>query len=98
MRLIAFSIDSRRRKQKAARMRLLKQLELAFRRSTIHPRAGRDIALERTAREILSALGATRLPDSVRVQWNPRLQTFAGHPHFSEKMISLNRLLCQLGG
>ena len=34
-------------------MRLLKQLEFAFERSTIHPRAGRDVALETAARDIL---------------------------------------------
>src|SRR5207237_9434432 len=91
------SSDSRRRKQKAMRMRLLKQLEFAFQRSTIHPRAGRDVALETTAREILSAFGATRLADSVRVEWNPRLQTCAGRAHFSEKLISLNPRLCEHG-
>src|SRR5258708_30250639 len=79
-------------------MRLLKQLEFAFERSTIHPRAGRDVALETTAREILSALGATRLADSVWVEWNPRLQTFPGRAHFCEKLISSNPRLCLLGG
>ena len=78
-------------------MRLLKQLEFAFQRSTIHPRAGRDVALETTVREILSALGATRLADSVRVEWNPRLQTCAGRAQFSEKLISLNPRLCEHG-
>jgi len=78
-------------------MRLLKQLEFAFQRSSIPPRAGRDVALETTAREILSALGATRLADSVRVEWNPRLQTCAGRAHFSEKLISLNPRLCEHG-
>ena len=78
-------------------MRLLKQLEFAFERSTIHPRAGRDVALETTARDILSALGATRLADSVRVEWNPRLQTCAGRAHFREKLISLNPRLCEHG-
>src|SRR5207237_9000858 len=97
IRLIALSIDSRRRKQKAVRMRLLKQLEFAFQRSTIHPRAGRDVALETTAREILSAFGATRLADSVRVEWNTRLQTCAGRAHFSEKLISLYSRLCEYG-
>ena len=78
-------------------MRLLKQLEFAFERSTIHPPAGRDVALETTARDILSALGATRLSDSVRVEWNPRLQTCAGHAHFRKKLISLNPRLCEHG-
>jgi len=71
-------------------MRLLKQLEFAFERSTIHPRVGRDVALETTTRKIFSALGATRLADSVRVEWNPQLQTCAGRAHFREKLISLN--------
>jgi len=78
-------------------MRLLKQLEFAFERSTIHPLARRDVALETTARDILSGLGATRLADSVRVEWNPRLQTCAGRAHFREKLISLNPRLCQHG-
>jgi SprT protein len=78
-------------------MRLLKQIEFAFERSTIHPRAGRDVALETTARDILSALGATRLADSVRVEWNPRLQTCAGRARFSKKLISLNPRLCEHG-
>src|SRR5438105_15037110 len=49
----------------------------------IHLR-GRDHALESRARELLRALGASKLTREVRVEWNPRLKTCAGRADHRE--------------
>src|SRR2546422_636406 len=78
---------------KAGSMRCFKQLELAFQRSTIHLRAGRDVDLEFKSRELLRSLGVPKLAGEIRVEWNPRLKTCAGRADYREKLISLNPLL-----
>jgi predicted SprT family Zn-dependent metalloprotease len=74
-----------------------KQLEFAFQRSTIHLCTGRDVDLERQARELLRGLGADKLAREIRVEWNPRLKTCAGRADYREKLISLNPLLQKHG-
>ncbi|HVI83217.1 MAG TPA: SprT-like domain-containing protein [Chthoniobacterales bacterium] len=49
--------------------------------------------LQQQARELLRSLGADKLAREVRVEWNPRLKTAAGHTDYREKLISLNPLL-----
>src|SRR5213594_2667035 len=93
----AFLSDSPKLRKKIARMPLRKQLEFVFERWVLHQRAGRDVDLELRAREILSAVGARRLADLVRVEWNPRLLTAAGRADFRQKLISLNPRLCDYG-
>jgi predicted SprT family Zn-dependent metalloprotease len=56
-------------------------------------RLGRDLSLERQARELLRELGAGKLAREVRVEWNPRMKSAAGRADFREKLISLNPLL-----
>jgi SprT protein len=51
---------------------------------------GRDVRLEANAKEILRALGATKLAGEVRVEWNSRLKTAAGRADYRQKLISLN--------
>ena len=53
-------------------------------------RAGRDVDLELTARELLRSIGAHKLARKLRVEWNPRMRTAAGHANYREKLISLN--------
>jgi SprT protein len=78
-------------------MLLVKQLEFAFERSTIHQCPGRDFELEAKARGILRGIGAARLAGLVRVEWNPRLKTAAGRADSREKLISLNPRLSDYG-
>ena len=51
---------------------------------------GRDRRLEAEARALLNSIGVPRLVPCVRVEWNPRLRSAAGHAHFQEKLVSLN--------
>lgn len=69
-------------------MLLLEQLQLHFERSRAI--SGRDVDLELKARELLRALGALRIADDVRVEWNSRLKTCAGRANYRTKVISLN--------
>jgi SprT protein len=56
--------------------------------------AERKLNLEETARELLGSLGAARIANDLRVEWNSRLKTAAGRADYREKLISLNpRLL-----
>jgi predicted SprT family Zn-dependent metalloprotease len=54
--------------------------------------------LQRIARELLSAVGASRIASEVRVEWNPRLRSCAGRADFREKLVSLNPRLSEYGG
>jgi SprT protein len=56
---------------------------------------GRDVRLEANAKEILRALGATKLAGEVRVEWNSRLKTAAGRADYRQKLISLNPRLSE---
>jgi predicted SprT family Zn-dependent metalloprotease len=58
---------------------------------------GRDSALETTAREILSALGADELAREVHVEWNARLFSAAGRADSRRNLISLNPRLREHG-
>jgi predicted SprT family Zn-dependent metalloprotease len=51
---------------------------------------GRDVDLELKARELLCALGASRIAPDVQVEWNSRLKTCAGRANYRTKVISLN--------
>ena len=46
--------------------------------------------LLQTARELLRAHGADRIARELRVEWNSRLKTAAGHADYRQKLISLN--------
>ena len=55
--------------------------------------SGRDHALEEKSRTLLRQLGAAKLARDVRVEWNPRMKSAAGHADYRERLISLNPLL-----
>ena len=50
----------------------------------------RDVDLETTAGELLRSLGAARIANELRVEWNTRLKTSAGRADYRHKLISLN--------
>ena len=53
-----------------------------------------NLNLEETARQLLCSLGAARIANDLRVEWNSRLKTAAGRADYRQKLISLNpRLL-----
>src|SRR5256885_6443163 len=55
---------------------------------------GCDAELEKIARDLLRAHGATRIARELRIEWNSRLKTAAGRADYRQKLISLNpRLL-----
>ena len=82
-------------------MPLLRQLEFAFRSVAASlrdasPFAHRSshIKLETHARDLLRSLGAARIANELRVEWNSRFKTAAGRADYRQKLISLNpRLL-----
>ena len=49
-----------------------------------------ETAVLQNARELLRSLGAARIANELRVEWNSRLKTAAGRADFREKLISLN--------
>jgi SprT protein len=51
---------------------------------------GRAAELEQTARELVRSLGAARIANELRVEWNSRLKTAAGLAAYRQKLISLN--------
>src|SRR5882757_4275548 len=56
---------------------------------------GCDAELEKIARDLLRAHGATRIARELRVEWNSRLKTAAGRADYRQKLISLNPLLLE---
>ena len=56
---------------------------------------GRAVDLETKARELLCSLGAKRIATELRVEWNSRLKTAAGHADYCQKLISLNPRLSE---
>jgi SprT protein len=92
-------------------MPLLRQLEFAFQtvvgRALRLPNPGmatgavalqfrnRDVSLETKARELLRSLGAARIANELRVEWNSRLKTAAGRADYRQKLISLNPRLSE---
>ena len=56
-----------------------------------------DVDLAKRARELLVAAGASRITSEVRVEWNARLKTCAGHADYRGKLISLNPRLREHG-
>jgi predicted SprT family Zn-dependent metalloprotease len=71
-------------------MQSSKQLDLIFPASGSLVVLGRDSELERKARDMLQALGASELASSVHVEWNARLLSAAGRADFRRKLVSLN--------
>ena len=67
-----------------------KQLDLIFPAGPTLVVLGRDFGLETKARELLAALNAGELAESVRVEWNARLFSAAGRADSRRKLISLN--------
>jgi SprT protein len=71
-------------------------LSLRERRTTKSPGEGhlvgssQDVDLESKAREILHELGASRLANGIRVEWNSGLKTAAGRADYRQKLILLN--------
>ena len=47
-------------------------------------------ALLQNARELLRAVGATRIASEIGIEWNSRLKTTAGRADYRQKLISLN--------
>jgi len=84
-------------------MPLLRQLEFVFQTvaaslwdaSRFAQRNGyRNLDLQIKVREWSRALGAARIANGLRVEWNSRLKTTAGRADYRRKLISLNpRLL-----
>jgi SprT protein len=54
-----------------------------------------NVDLEETARELLGSLGAARIANDLRVEWNSRLKTAAGRADYREKLITLNPRLSE---
>ena len=54
-----------------------------------------NVDLEETARELLGSLGAARIANDLRVEWNSHLKTAAGRADYHEKLISLNPRLSE---
>ena len=71
-------------------MPLFRQLDLVFPSTPALVVLGRDSALETTAREILTALGAEELARKIHVEWNARLFSAAGRADSRRSLISLN--------
>lgn len=80
------------------RMLQLDQLEFRFRltppASSPQPIRGCESALEEIARQLLRDLG---VGFAVRVEWNSRLRSSAGHAALRERLISLNPRLQEHG-
>jgi SprT protein len=55
----------------------------------------RDVSLETQARELFCSLGAARIANELRVEWNSRLKTAAGRADYRQKLISLNPRLIE---
>jgi SprT protein len=88
-------------------MPLLRQLEFAFRTVAAplqdasrfaQPSGYRNVYLETKARELLRSLGAGRIVNELRVEWNSRLKTAAGRADYRHKLISLNPRLFEHPG
>jgi SprT protein len=60
-----------------------------------HNNAKPNVDLQETARELLGSLGAARIANDLRVEWNSRLKTAAGRADYREKLISLNPRLSE---
>jgi SprT protein len=71
-------------------MPLFKQLDLTLPTGPSLVVLGRDFELERKAREMLQALGASELASLVHVEWNARLFSAAGRADFRRQLVSLN--------
>jgi SprT protein len=82
-------------------MPLFRQLEFAFRtvgralRMPNFETATEAVALQTTARDLLRSLGAARIANELRVEWNSRLKSAAGRADCRQKLISLNPRLVE---
>lgn len=81
----------------ARSVRLAEQLELIFSRPRQPMLMGSDRRLEAQARALLYSLGAARLSEIVRVEWNPRMRSAAGRAHARHSLVSLNPRLLEHG-
>ena len=84
-------------KANARSWRPVEQLEFIFSQPSKRALSGRDSELEAKARELLSALDATAVARSVRVEWNSRLRSAAGRADFRSGLVSLNPRLVDHG-
>ena len=66
----------------------LKQVDLSFSAAPTLVVLGRDLELERKARELLAPLDVGELSRSLRVEWNARLFSAAGRAVFRRQLIS----------
>src|SRR4030095_3557098 len=91
--------ESRSEPKTRANMPLLRQLDFPVQpvaaslwdASRFAQRSGYKASdLETKARELLCSLGAKRIANRIRVEWNPRLKTAAGRADYRQKLISLN--------
>lgn len=98
------SSESRSEPKTPANMPSLRQLEFAFRTvaasmwdaSRLAQRSGYKASdLETTARQLLCSLGAKGIANEIRVEWNSRLKTAAGHADYRQKLILLNPRLIE---
>ena len=78
-------------------MLLVDQLELEFSEPAEDERAGRDFALEERARQMLRSLGAPRLANKIRVEWNGRMRSVVGRADWRHALVSLNPRLREHG-
>ena len=69
------------------------QLEFSLAPSVPEKSAGRDLALEALARDLLCRQDAAELAVRVRVEWSARLRTAAGRAESRSARILLNRRL-----
>jgi SprT protein len=82
-------------------MPLFRQLEFALRtvgralRMPNFETATEAVALQTTARDLLRSLGAARIANELRVEWNSRLKSAAGRADCRQKLISLNPRLVE---
>ena len=53
--------------------------------------------LQETARELLRAIGCTRLAKVVRVHWHTRLRTTAGQAYYTQNLVRMNPRLLPFG-
>jgi len=54
-----------------------------------------ETAVLQKARELLRSLGAARIANELRVEWNPRLKTAAGRADYRQRLVSLNPQLLE---
>lgn len=87
---LAFDTPGRESASVAGRALCLPPLPAATNAVALQSRSGRDRQLEAAAQELLHSLGAHRLAEQIRVEWNPRLRTCAGRADFRHTLVTIN--------